>query len=448
MNRRTLLRTTSLTAIAFCGGLAVLDLPLMPPAYAACSPSTPTNGDTVTCTGTTNGPIGSGNLNSTNFTIVSGATFDDSQGGAKFGSNNIVTVNGTIIDDGAGANGVVLYGSGNTVTINGRTASSTYFIPIASYGDISNMITVGTGGTVETTTTSQEQTNYPYAAAINYVSGGQTPSATSRITITNYGIIRDNANFNAISALDGNWFTGTTAGPTSIPMTVINGGVINGSVLFGSNGSNMFQLLPGGSITNGIIDATRGSNDTLSLGGSGTGTFDVGTIGPGRTYQGFEFFEKDGDSTWTLTGTNPGAGPSTVAAGSLIWNATTPNVPVSVLVGATLSGTGTLGSLDNQGTVAPGDAIGTLTLTGNYTQHSNGTLQVEISPTAASKLAVGGTASLAGTLAVLPDAGTYTVGTKYQILTAQSVTGTHLHGTDGQQSQPPRQPLGGGGVSR
>jgi hypothetical protein len=98
----------------------------------------------------------------------------------------------------------------------------------------------------------------------------------------------------------------------------------------------------------------------------------------------------------TLTQT---AGLTTVEAGTEL------DGP-AVLNGGTLNGTGTLGGpvTNNGGTVAPGASPGLLTINGNYTQSSGGTLQEEITGSALSafdRLAVSGAVSLDGTLAIL-----------------------------------------------
>ncbi len=84
------------------------------------------------------------------------------------------------------------------------------------------------------------------------------------------------------------------------------------------------------------------------------------------------------------------------------------------LQGGTLNGTGTLGGpVDNTGgTVAPGTSPGALTISGDYTQGAGGTLAEEITGTALTafdRLIVGGTATLAGTLAI--DSSTFTPAT-------------------------------------
>ena len=73
-----------------------------------------------------------------------------------------------------------------------------------------------------------------------------------------------------------------------------------------------------------------------------------------------------------------------------------------------ISGAGTLvvstTTFTNAGTVAPGLSPGTLTVTGDYTQSSSGTLEIEIGGTTLDtdydQLAVSGTATLDGTLDV------------------------------------------------
>ena len=91
--------------------------------------------------------------------------------------------------------------------------------------------------------------------------------------------------------------------------------------------------------------------------------------------------------------------------------------------GGTVIGLGAIGGgLINGGTVRPGGSIGTLSVGGNFIQSAAGTLAIEVSPAAASKLAVGGNASLAGTLALIFDPGVYTA-RSYTLLTAASVGG-------------------------
>jgi outer membrane autotransporter protein len=140
---------------------------------------------------------------------------------------------------------------------------------------------------------------------------------------------------------------------------------------------------------------------------------------------------KQDSGTLTLTGDSSGfTGATTVSAGTLeIGDARNAAAilggKVAVLAGGDLRGHGTvLGSVTNAGTVAPGGSIGTLTIGGNYAQSSTGTLSIELSPTASSRLVVGGSAAVAGTLRLVVDPGAYKRGTIFTYLTADDgITG-------------------------
>ena len=96
----------------------------------------------------------------------------------------------------------------------------------------------------------------------------------------------------------------------------------------------------------------------------------------------------------------------------------------TVSSGGTLGGNGTIGTLINNGIVAPGNSIGILTVNGNYTQNPSGTLAIEINDAGASDLLqVTGTASLNGILHISPEPGVYLEGTTYTFLTAATATG-------------------------
>ncbi|MCH2129227.1 MAG: PEP-CTERM sorting domain-containing protein [Pirellulaceae bacterium] len=105
--------------------------------------------------------------------------------------------------------------------------------------------------------------------------------------------------------------------------------------------------------------------------------------------------------------------------------------------GGVIGGSGTIGgNVENSATVAPGNSPGILTISGNYTQSSSGTLAIEVTGTGAGEnghdqLVVTGAATLDGTLDIQTDAGfTPSVGASpgvngdgFFILTAGTVTG-------------------------
>jgi fibronectin-binding autotransporter adhesin len=178
-----------------------------------------------------------------------------------------------------------------------------------------------------------------------------------------------------------------------------------------------------GSIASSTVSVANGA--TLAFDRSDTLTFAGSISGAGALTQA-------GSGTLILNGISSGlTGATTVAAGTLeVGNAATPSAVLggNVMVdsGATLRGHGTIaGSVSNSGTVYPAASIGILTMAGNYTQTSTGVLKIEVTPNVSAgagvgydQLRVGGSATLAGALNVVDDAGSYSVGSRYTIVTA------------------------------
>ena len=92
-------------------------------------------------------------------------------------------------------------------------------------------------------------------------------------------------------------------------------------------------------------------------------------------------------------------------------------------------GSGIVGDVVNNGTIAPGNSIGILTIAGNYMQASGSTYEVEIDASpAADRINVSGTATIQGgtTVSVIAAPGAYTPGMRYTILNALGgVIGTY-----------------------
>lgn len=191
--------------------------------------------------------------------------------------------------------------------------------------------------------------------------------------------------------------------------------------------SGMLQIGAGG--TNGAI-----ASQSVSIAGGGTLAFDRSdTLTYGGVISGAGNMSQTGTGMLVLNGTSGGfTGSTTISAGTLevgdaSHSSATLGGNVSVSSGATLMGHGTIGgNVTSSGTVQPGGTIGIMTVAGNYTQNPGSTLTIEITPNAAagagvgySQLSVGGSASLAGGgLSIVDDAGTYTVGSRYTVLTA------------------------------
>lgn len=315
----------------------------------------------------------------TGATTISGGTLALSGAGSIAASSGVVN-NGTFDISGttAGATVNALTGSG-AVALGGRT------LTLANAAGTFSGTIGGTGGLTVTggTQTLSGVNTYTGATTINggtlALSGAGRLASATTVSLTGAG-----------SALD------LSAG--------VNQTVAHLSGLAGS------QLVLGGAAALTLADD---SSQTFSGRLSGSGAL-----------------IKQGTGTLTLNGVSSGfAGSTTVAGGTLaVGDAANASAVLggNVLVNAlgTLRGHGTVsGDVSSSGVVAPGGSIGTLSVGGNYTQASGGTLAIEVSPTDASQLRVGGAAALGGSLAIVFDPGTYTA-RRYTVLSAANgVTG-------------------------
>ncbi|MFD0988139.1 autotransporter family protein [Methyloligella solikamskensis] len=215
-------------------------------------------------------------------------------------------------------------------------------------------------------------------------------------------------------------------------LTVEDGFEVNGGSVAGgqSPGSN-----PAG--------AAFGSG--LFLQGNGTATFQPGAgqtqivqdviadqtgVGGTGSNAGSWSLVKTGGGTLELTGINLYTGATGVTEGRLGVNGS-----IASSSGVTVSGAGELGGtgvlpttvIDNGGTFAPGNSIGTINVAGNVTFNSGSTYKVEVDAAGNSDLInATGTASInGGTVSVLAQNGDYDPKTTYTILTAGGgVSGT------------------------
>jgi hypothetical protein len=140
---------------------------------------------------------------------------------------------------------------------------------------------------------------------------------------------------------------------------------------------------------------------------------------------------KTGAGTLFLNGANSFTGGVTISNGTI--NLTGLLIgPVMINSGGTFSGNATVeaGDFDfanvtNNGTMHPGNSIGTISIGGNYTQGSGGVLDIEVNSSGATDLvSIGGSASLNGAFSLTVDPGTYPATSTYTFLTASSVSGT------------------------
>ncbi len=140
--------------------------------------------------------------------------------------------------------------------------------------------------------------------------------------------------------------------------------------------------------------------------GSGSVELDVGYLIAGNNGSSFTFdgmvsgsgyLWKVGSGVWTLTANNTYSGTTRIETGTLIVNGSQSSSDVTVNSSGTLGGTGTVGAINSDGTVAPGASAGQLG-SGTVTMNAGSTFEVELdgyTSTGYDRLNVIGTVSLA-----------------------------------------------------
>jgi autotransporter-associated beta strand protein len=164
---------------------------------------------------------------------------------------------------------------------------------------------------------------------------------------------------------------------------------------------------PTGSIIGNVTN-----NAVLAFNRSNTYAFDGVISGTGALQQ-------IGSGTTILTAANGYTGATTVSAGTLLVNGSiAPSSGVTVAAGATLGGTGIVPTTIVNGTLSPGASVGTLTVVGNLSFGSGAVYLAEVQGGGTDRVAVTGTATLAGTLRLVSLGGSISFGTRYSLLSA------------------------------
>ncbi len=353
--------------------------------------------------------------------------------------SNTLTLDGTI----SGTGSLQQVGSGTTIltadnTYSGGTTISAGILQLGNGGTSGSVLgnilnnsilstnrsnTLTLDGTISGTgSLRQTGSGTTVLTADNTYSGGTTISGgtlqlgNGGTTGSVQGAIANNGTL-AISRSDTLTLSNSVTGSGSLdqlgPGTLIiatnttyTGGTrISGGILQLGNGGGTGSVL--GAITDNATLAVNRS-DTFTLANLITGTGGFQQIGSGTTI---------------LTATNTYTGPTAVLSGRLAVNG---SITSDVTVGSNgnLGGTGTIfGAVQNNGTITPGNSIGTLTINGSYTQAVGTFYQVELNAAGQSDLihvtgAPGTATILGGTVNVLAAPGSYGHVTQYTIVTA------------------------------
>ncbi|HUY32931.1 MAG TPA: PKD domain-containing protein [Pirellulales bacterium] len=311
------------------------------------------------------------------FGNIYGAIFTNNGETVKLGAGVLVDgPTGTIGGNGAFVNDGTINanGSGGTITIGGPTFTNNGTVEGTSGGTLSvnpTTLTNFSGGTL---------------------SGGTWRASGGGIMRFNGDDITTNAATIVLDGASSHFYDATTGTTDALAGLATNAAA--GSLAI-QNGYNFAAP--------GIVFTNHGA---VAIGAGGTFTFPAG--GSYNQY---------------------GTGAATVLNGGTI---DIPPQGVVIQAGTTLSGSGTIdANVTMSGTLEPGGAgtAGTVTINGNYTQTSTGTLAIDVGGTTAgtqySQLNVSGTATLAGTLAVNAINGfTAAGGQSFRIVTSAADGGT------------------------
>jgi autotransporter-associated beta strand protein len=275
--------------------------------------------------------------------------------------------------------------------------------------------------------------------ATNTVSNISAPlglRASGLVISTAKGIVPGGVDLNisgVMGDLQGSGFTWNKSGPGTLQLSGVNtntGGItINAGTL---------QIGGSGKLGNGSYDAGIINNGTFKYNSSAAQTLSGVMSGTGALVQ-------NGAGTLNLSTVNTYSGPTSIVGGSLVLspsgsilntrsisisNGGTLNVTASGLtLGAaqTLTGNGTVsGSLTVNGTLAPGNGIGTLTCNNGVTLQGGSTNVIELNKALGTndQLHVTGTLACSGTLLVTNLSGTLAAGDSFKIFNATSYSGS------------------------
>ncbi len=369
-------------------------------------------------------------VGSTNVTagtlIVSGAltsNFNVSEGATLKGSSSALLAQGALTDEGTvvfdqasdgvfsvgiGGSGKVLKTNTGSLTLSGNSSVGSTEVAEGALnvtGALASAITVDSGATLSANGSNLSGSIVDNGTAIfnpaTASSFGGVISGSGQLIKQNTGAM-------------------TLAGTSSVGATEVDGG----SLIVTGRLASAFTVDSGATLqgTSASLAGAVSDNGTLIFDQTMNGAFDDTITGSG-------LLAKQGSGLLALNGVSSIAATNVSGGNLQIGDAAHPTAQLTSTVtvgpGATLSGHGmVVGNVTNAGgIVAPGGSIGVLTVNGDYTQTSAGTLSFEITSHSNSSLVVTGAANLAGTLQLAADAGVYRKGQTYHLINAAHFTG-------------------------
>jgi hypothetical protein len=350
-----------------------------------------------------------------------GSLSPDFPGPLDVGENNgtgTVNINGGFVN-----NVSPIFGSGGTGTLalTNKGALST--------GDSLDDMVVGEGG-VGTVTCDGKSSVTVEDGGFDVGEGfGSLNPATGTATFTNGSNLFVDGNLNVGIGVGGNGSLSILSGSS-----LDNAGL---TVVVGANGGNGSFRVSGANSLFLSFSTTTAFVGQDSSGNAGTGTLQVDTNGT-ITLTSTLTVASGGTLNVLSGGTLSAPSINLSSAGSVNLTGGTVNLTGGTLTDAaltlpnttTLEGTGSLtGNLSSFGVVSPGDAPGILTVDGNYTENSSGTLDIGIGGTTLGtqydQLKIDEAASLSGSLDItLLNGFVPAIGNQFDIIAFGSETGS------------------------
>ncbi len=331
--------------------------------------------------GTGAGGVDSGGRpNGSDGIAMGGGTIENNAGALISGGNR-----GILIDDGAFGSAVAAVSISNAGTIQGLAGTG-----IGIVGNFANSIV--NSGTITGTG----------AEAAIFINGNGAN------TIVNSGTISTSGTAQAV------FFNGTGNNTLTNSGTIATSG--GGVALQFGDGNN--RLTTSGSIraANAAGTAIRfgnGNNALVIQGGEIIGNVTAGTGSNSVT------FAPGAGNSFTIGSAFTGFATATVQSGTLIVNGSLASAGgLTVDAGASVGGSGAFPALTVNGTISPGNSVGTLTVNGGLTLGAGATTVIEIEGVRADRIVVNGAAVLNGALRLVVVGGAYSFDTPYTILTA------------------------------